>query len=182
MQSWWRIWGSGPICGDQLQEWYRKHSFTFTGYLSLPKQVMHPPINKRLLDPPQMHFYCCHYLSANCLLCSKLFSWFLHCWIGFCSVRVGSFSFCSGRLIRTFADVQYRNHHLTVVEIVYNVISFVVAIITTVGFTIYAKRTLNELEKAEANGEGSPAGNPRGFELGKLPLEKYKNSFTLSEL
>ncbi|KAL7124965.1 hypothetical protein ABFS83_14G084200 [Erythranthe nasuta] len=83
----------------------------------------------------------------------------------------------SGRLIRTLADVQYRNHHLTPVEIIYNVISFVVAIITTIAFTIYAKRTLKHLETAEANGECSPAiDNNRGFELGKLPLEKYKNT------
>ncbi|KAL8027302.1 hypothetical protein ABFX02_14G086800 [Erythranthe guttata] len=82
----------------------------------------------------------------------------------------------SGRLIRTLADVQYRNHHLTPVEIIYNVISFVVAIITTIAFTIYAKRTLKHLETTEANGECSPAiDNNRGFELGKLPLEKYKN-------
>ncbi|KAI3448400.1 hypothetical protein Pfo_005065 [Paulownia fortunei] len=86
----------------------------------------------------------------------------------------------SGRLIRTLADVQYRNHHLTLVEIIYNVISFIVAIITTVAFTIYAKRTLNDLKTAEASGEGSAIDNNSSFELRKLPLEKHKTSFTLS--
>ncbi|KAK6121288.1 hypothetical protein DH2020_044991 [Rehmannia glutinosa] len=86
----------------------------------------------------------------------------------------------SGRLIRTLADVQYRNHHLTLVEIVYNIISFIVAIITTIAFTVYAKRTLNDLKTADADGEGSAVDNKRNFELGKLPLEKHKNSFVLS--
>ncbi|KAK6121249.1 hypothetical protein DH2020_045023 [Rehmannia glutinosa] len=86
----------------------------------------------------------------------------------------------SGRLIRTLADVQYRNHHLTLVEIVYNIISFIVAIITTIAFTIYAKRTLNDLKTADADGEGSAVDSKRNFELGKLPLEKHKNSFVLS--
>ncbi|KAG8364003.1 hypothetical protein BUALT_Bualt19G0081100 [Buddleja alternifolia] len=85
----------------------------------------------------------------------------------------------SGRLIRTLADVQYGNHHLTLVEIIYNVISFIVAIITTVAFTIYAKRTLNDLKTVEVNGEGSAIGD-RSFELDKLPLEKHKSSFAFT--
>ncbi|GFP95049.1 tvp38/tmem64 family membrane protein slr0305 [Phtheirospermum japonicum] len=84
----------------------------------------------------------------------------------------------SGRLIRTLADVQYRNHHLTVVEIVYNIVSFIVAIITTVAFTVYAKRTLSDLETASGDCEGSA--NRRSLELGQLPLEKHKNSFAYS--
>ncbi|RVW44250.1 TVP38/TMEM64 family membrane protein slr0305 [Vitis vinifera] len=55
----------------------------------------------------------------------------------------------SGRLIRTLADVQYGNQHLTTLEIIYNIISFIVAIITTVAFTIYAKRALNELKNGD---------------------------------
>lgn len=61
----------------------------------------------------------------------------------------------SGRLIRTFADVQYKNHHLTTVEIIYNIISFIVAIVVTFAFTIYAKRTLNELKMADPIDEDS---------------------------
>ncbi|KAF7127679.1 hypothetical protein RHSIM_Rhsim11G0112000 [Rhododendron simsii] len=75
----------------------------------------------------------------------------------------------SGRLIRTFADVKYNNHHLTTVEIIYNVISFIVAITTLVAFTIYAKRTLNDLKRAETNGEAS-ASDHRNLEMEKLPM------------
>lgn len=78
----------------------------------------------------------------------------------------------SGRLIRTLADVKYGNHHLTPVEIVYNVISFIVAIITIVAFTMYAKRTLNDLETAEGNGGELAAIDNHKFELSMLPLEK----------
>ncbi|WZZ73814.1 hypothetical protein YC2023_085184 [Brassica napus] len=57
----------------------------------------------------------------------------------------------SGRLIRTFADVQYGHQRLTTVEIVYNVVSLIIAVVTTVAFTVYAKRALRELQNAEAN-------------------------------
>ncbi|KAL6513226.1 hypothetical protein OROGR_020712 [Orobanche gracilis] len=77
----------------------------------------------------------------------------------------------SGRLIRTLADVQYRNQHMTVVEIVYNIVSFIVAVITTVAFTIYAKRTLNDLETSA--GDAERGCNKTSLELGKLPLEKH---------
>ncbi|KAL6531498.1 hypothetical protein OROMI_027861 [Orobanche minor] len=77
----------------------------------------------------------------------------------------------SGRLIRTLADVQYRNHHMTLVEIVYNIVSFIIAVITTVAFTIYAKRTLNDLETSAGEAEGGC--NKTSLELGKLPLEKH---------
>jgi uncharacterized membrane protein len=60
---------------------------------------------------------------------------------------------CSGRLIRTLADAKYGNLHLTKVEIIYNIISFVIAVITTIAFTVYAKRALDEIQKAETNGE-----------------------------
>lgn len=75
----------------------------------------------------------------------------------------------SGRLIRTFADVQYRNHQLTPLEIIYNVISFVIAVAMTIGFTIYAKKAIKELEnedKKETDGSN--------VELEKLPLERQK--------
>jgi beta-lactamase regulating signal transducer with metallopeptidase domain len=47
--------------------------------------------------------------------------------------------------------VQYGHQRLTTVEIVYNVISLVIAVVTTVAFTVYAKRALRELQNAEAN-------------------------------
>lgn len=87
----------------------------------------------------------------------------------------------SGRLIRTFADVKYGNHHLTVVEIVYNVISLIIAIVTTIAFTIYAKRALNELKLKERNGESTAAmAGLDNFEMEKLPLERPKNLGNLS--
>ncbi|XP_009775330.1 uncharacterized protein LOC107827372 isoform X2 [Nicotiana tabacum] len=80
----------------------------------------------------------------------------------------------SGRLMRTFADVQYGNHHLTRVEIVYNVISFIIAVIIIVAFTVYAKRTLSQLENEEENnGEGS-ASNRGRLEMEPLPTENSK--------
>ncbi|KAL3515806.1 hypothetical protein ACH5RR_022708 [Cinchona calisaya] len=79
----------------------------------------------------------------------------------------------SGRLIRTFADVKYGNHHLTPVEIIYDVISFIVAIITVVVFTVYTKRAMNELKRAEASDEES-AHVKENLEMEKLPLEKPK--------
>ncbi|KAJ9687789.1 hypothetical protein PVL29_016310 [Vitis rotundifolia] len=81
----------------------------------------------------------------------------------------------SGRLIRTLADVQYGNQHLTTLEIIYNIISFIVAIITTVAFTIYAKRALNELKMAETNGEEASTSELSSFEMEKLPLERPKH-------
>ncbi|KAK7331212.1 hypothetical protein VNO77_25430 [Canavalia gladiata] len=74
----------------------------------------------------------------------------------------------SGRLIRTLADAQYGKHHLTTVEIVYNIISFIIAVVTTIAFTVYAKRTLNELKMAEANEEAaSVSGSGRSLEMEK---------------
>ncbi|CAB4275849.1 unnamed protein product [Prunus armeniaca] len=74
----------------------------------------------------------------------------------------------SGRLIRTFADVKYGNYHLTTVEIIYNIISLIVAIITTVAFTVYAKNALNELKREEETSgvEASASGH------GSLEMEK----------
>lgn len=70
--------------------------------------------------------------------------------------------------------MQYGNHHLTTVEIVYNVISFIIAIVTIVAFTVYAKRTLRQLESEEENnGEGSTS-NLGKLELETLPMQKSK--------
>ncbi|KAL6009005.1 hypothetical protein ACLOJK_022232 [Asimina triloba] len=79
----------------------------------------------------------------------------------------------SGKLIRTLADMKYGQYHMTTVEIVYNVISFIITIIIIVVFTMYAKRALRELEKGKTleDEENSRRG---GFEIEKLPLEKPK--------
>lgn len=61
---------------------------------------------------------------------------------------------------------------MTTVEIVYNIISFIVAVITIVAFTIYAKRALSDLERQENTGEEAPSHG--SFEMEKLPLERPK--------
>ena len=50
--------------------------------------------------------------------------------------------------------MQYGHQRLTTVEIVYNVISLIIAVVTTVAFTVYAKRALRELQNADANESG----------------------------
>ncbi|CAD6203794.1 unnamed protein product [Miscanthus lutarioriparius] len=55
----------------------------------------------------------------------------------------------SGRLIRTLADMKYGNYKMTPVEIAYNAISFVIAIVLTVSFTVYAKRALNDIKSSD---------------------------------
>lgn len=66
--------------------------------------------------------------------------------------------------------MKYGNHQLTAVEIVYNIISLVIAVVTTVAFTIYAKRALNELETNEADGEAQES-NSATLELEKIHVE-----------
>lgn len=87
--------------------------------------------------------------------------------------------FLSGRLIRTLADVQYGNRHLTSVEVIYNVISFMIAIIATIGFTVYAKRTLKDLGTTDGNSECSAVDNS-SFELNNIALGKQNLSFVES--
>lgn len=67
-------------------------------------------------------------------------------------------------------------------EIVYNIISFIVAIITTVAFTVYAKRTLDELKNAEVHvdDEAASASDHVTFEMEKPTAEEPKHvSFSL---
>ncbi|KAK1568298.1 hypothetical protein Q3G72_022772 [Acer saccharum] len=80
----------------------------------------------------------------------------------------------SGRLIRMLANVQYGNYHLTTVEIIYNIISFIIAVIATIAFTVYAKRALKEFESGEVIGEDTSASNQGSFEMNKLPSERPK--------
>ncbi|CAM0906926.1 unnamed protein product [Alopecurus aequalis] len=55
----------------------------------------------------------------------------------------------SGRLILALADLKYDKRRMTTVEIVYNVISAVVAVLIGVGFTVYARRALDGIQSAE---------------------------------
>ncbi|KAL6650022.1 hypothetical protein ACP70R_014246 [Stipagrostis hirtigluma subsp. patula] len=55
----------------------------------------------------------------------------------------------SGRLIRTLADMKYGNYKMTPVEITYNIISFIIAIVLTIAFTVYAKRALNDIKGSD---------------------------------
>ncbi|XP_022721127.1 uncharacterized protein LOC111278770 isoform X2 [Durio zibethinus] len=86
----------------------------------------------------------------------------------------------SGRLIRTVAVVKYSNHHLTAVEIIYNIVSLIIAIVTTIAFTVYAKRALNDLGNGETMGEDESSSFHGGFEMEKLPLERPKHVSFLS--
>lgn len=85
----------------------------------------------------------------------------------------------SGRLIRTFADVKYGRHHLTWVEIVYNIISFIVMILTIVAFTMYTTRALDELKRAdvkeEEEREAASSNNDFPIQMETLPIERPKH-------
>ncbi|CAN6226239.1 unnamed protein product [Urochloa humidicola] len=65
----------------------------------------------------------------------------------------------SGRLIRTLAELDYHKHRMTTVEIVYNVISVIVAVVFAIGFTIYARRALDDMERSGGIGV-EPVGAP----------------------
>lgn len=63
---------------------------------------------------------------------------------------------------------------MTTLEIVYNVISFIIAVAMTIGFTIYAKKALKELEN-EDNKQTDEALDSDNIQLEKLPLERRNN-------
>lgn len=89
----------------------------------------------------------------------------------------------SGRLIRTLADMKYGNYSMTTVEIVYNIISFVIAIVITVAFTVYAKRALDDLKRAEGIGGANADHDGPSVELEKLPQERpWTDSFSGSNV
>lgn len=62
------------------------------------------------------------------------------------------------------------------VEIVYNVISFVVAVAVTVAFTVYARRALDELKRAEDKGSSRQPGG--SVEIGELPPQQSRTSLS----
>ncbi|VAH43384.1 unnamed protein product [Triticum turgidum subsp. durum] len=63
----------------------------------------------------------------------------------------------SGRLILALADLKYDQRRMTTVEIVYNVISAIVAVLIGVGFTVYARRALDGIQSAEGAQQPEPA-------------------------
>jgi len=49
--------------------------------------------------------------------------------------------------------MKYGNYKMTPVEIAYNAISFIIAIVLTVAFTVYAKRALNDIKSSDDIGK-----------------------------
>ncbi|XP_009384672.2 uncharacterized protein LOC103972173 isoform X1 [Musa acuminata AAA Group] len=84
----------------------------------------------------------------------------------------------SGRLIRTLANMKYGNYTMTPVEIVYNIISFVIAIAITIAFTVYARRALGDLRKAESSISGGDNLNGTDIRggIGGLTRNLYQRS------
>ncbi|KAK2372217.1 hypothetical protein P8452_45599 [Trifolium repens] len=58
-------------------------------------------------------------------------------------------SIYTGILIRSLADASHKTHILSAPEIVFNVVGFCIAVGTTIFFTVYAKRRLDELRKED---------------------------------
>uniref|UniRef100_A0ACD5Z0H9 Uncharacterized protein n=1 Tax=Avena sativa TaxID=4498 RepID=A0ACD5Z0H9_AVESA len=78
----------------------------------------------------------------------------------------------SGRLILALADLKYDKRRMTTVEIVYNVVSVAVAVLIGVGFTVYARRALGDIQSAEGARQPEPAvvvpaGTASGFRGGR---------------
>ncbi|MFS7967511.1 putative SNARE associated golgi family protein [Helianthus anomalus] len=74
-----------------------------------------------------------------------------------------------GRLLRTFANMQYGDHQMTPLEIIYNTISFIIAAVMTICFTIYSKKTLKNLEPEEKGV------NVFNRHMEKLPIDRPKD-------
>ena len=70
--------------------------------------------------------------------------------------------------------MKYGNYKMGTVEIVYNVISFVIAVAITVAFTVYARRALDELKRSEASGNSNVPGG--AIEIEKLPPRQSRTS------
>lgn len=78
--------------------------------------------------------------------------------------------------------MKYGKYTMTPVEIVYNIISFIVAIAITVGFTVYARRALSDLRKAESSAEGINL-HTNSTELCKFPQESPRlHSLPINEV
>ncbi|KAI3496575.1 hypothetical protein L1887_38940 [Cichorium endivia] len=76
----------------------------------------------------------------------------------------------SGKLLRTFANVQYGDREMSLPEIIYNVISFIIAVVMTVAFTMYGKKSLKNLEDEETS--GVTVVHLGDIQLERLPIER----------
>ena len=66
---------------------------------------------------------------------------------------------------------------MSILEIVYNIISFVFAVVMVVVFTIYAKRALNKIEEEEnIDKESHQQDVSVGVEMENVPQERHNNS------
>jgi hypothetical protein len=60
---------------------------------------------------------------------------------------------------------------MTTVEIVYNVISAVVAVLIGVGFTIYARRALDGIQSVESARQPEPNAMPTAGSASSIPVD-----------
>lgn len=65
-------------------------------------------------------------------------------------------------------------------EIIYNIVSFIIAIVTTIAFTVYAKRALNNLGNPETEVDDESASYQGSLEMEKLPDERGKHARVMS--
>jgi len=63
--------------------------------------------------------------------------------------------------------MKYGNYKMTPVEIAYNAISFVIAIVLTVAFTVYAKRALNDMKSSDGIGKEDHGPNGSGARMSR---------------
>ncbi|XP_044320614.1 uncharacterized protein [Triticum aestivum] len=81
----------------------------------------------------------------------------------------------SGRLILALADLKYDQRRMTAVEIVYNVISAIIAVLIGVGFTVYARRALDGIQSADGARQPEPAGIP-AIPASELGGDRHRSS------
>lgn len=76
----------------------------------------------------------------------------------------------SGRLLRTLADMKSSRRHLTPLQITYNVIGLIVAVVVTIAGTVYGKKAVRELEIKEQAGKREHADEINGSHTSPLDL------------
>ncbi|KAI9122689.1 hypothetical protein K1719_006529 [Acacia pycnantha] len=84
---------------------------------------------------------------------------------------------CSGKLMRALADSQYSKHHKITGAIIYNIVTYGVAIVITVVILVYVIRIINKVKKLKFSEDGefvSVSGDVSSDVMEKLSLEKPK--------